>query len=86
MIELDDVRRFADPAYADLSLRMRLGERPDEVFDELLRRGQIVIHACEAERTQALVAASTEPDHPLIIASTPVMGWESADTTRQLSR
>lgn len=68
VIELDDVRRFADPAYADLSLRMRLGERPDEVFDELLRRGQIVIHASEVEREQKLAVRATFGD--LVVADT----------------
>ena len=35
----------ADPAYADLTLLMRTGERPGEVFDALVDRGQIVVHA-----------------------------------------
>ena len=54
--ELEAVHRFSDPAYADLSLLMRSGERPGEVFDDLLERGQIVLHASEVERTAALAA------------------------------
>ncbi len=54
--ELESVHRFTDPAYADLSLLMRTGERSGEVFDELLERGQIVLHASEVERTAALAA------------------------------
>ena len=66
--QLDGVRRFADPAYAELSLRMRTGERPAEVFDELLRRGAIVVHASEVERTQKLAVRTTYGD--LVVADT----------------
>ena len=44
-LSLEGVRRFADPAYADLSVRMRRGEKPGEVFDELVARGEVVVHA-----------------------------------------
>ena len=54
--ELESVHRFTDPAYADLSLLMRTGERSGEVFDTLLERGQIVLHASEVERTTALAS------------------------------
>jgi exodeoxyribonuclease V alpha subunit len=54
--ELESVHRFSDPVYADLSLLMRTGERPGEVFDQLLQRGQIVLHASEVERSAALAA------------------------------
>jgi hypothetical protein len=66
--ELDIVRRFADPAYADLSLRMRRGESPGEVFDELLRRGEVVIHASEVERERMLAVRATFGD--LVVADT----------------
>ena len=56
VVELEGVRRFTDPEYADLSLRMRRGERTGEVFDELVRRGLVVVHASEVERTAALAA------------------------------
>ena len=52
---LDVVHRFEDPAYADLSLLMRRGERTGEVFDRLLARGEIRIHATDVERRQALI-------------------------------
>ena len=58
--ELESVHRFADPAYADLSLLMRTGERSGEVFDALLERGQIVLHASEVERTAALAAIGAD--------------------------
>jgi hypothetical protein len=51
---LGAVHRFADPAYAELSLLMRTGENPGAVFDRLVDRGQIVVHPDEAARTAAL--------------------------------
>ncbi|HEX5088536.1 MAG TPA: MobF family relaxase [Nocardioides sp.] len=69
--ELESVHRFTDPAYADLSLLMRTGERPGEVFDALLDRGQIVLHASDVERTAALAAIGAR-------------GADSADTGDQL--
>jgi exodeoxyribonuclease V alpha subunit len=75
--ELESVHRFSDPAYADLTLLMRSGERPGEVFDQLHERGHIVLHASEAERTAALAAigAAQAEDRPderdqLVIADT----------------
>ena len=67
--ELESVHRFSDPAYADLSLLMRSGERSGEVFDALLERGQIVLHASEVERTAALAAIGADGDE-LVIADT----------------
>ncbi len=55
--ELTTVHRFADPTYADLSLQMRSGEHSGEVFDALLERGEIVVHASEAEAIQSIAAA-----------------------------
>ncbi|TYL50016.1 relaxase domain-containing protein [Nocardioides sp. BGMRC 2183] len=66
--QLDGVRRFTDPRYAEMSLQMRAGEKPEEVFDELVRRGEVVVHASDVERlrhlarhaiTGALVVADT---------------------------
>ena len=53
-LELETVHRFADPEYADLTLLMRTGQRPGEVFDELHARGLINIHPTEVERLAAL--------------------------------
>jgi len=69
-LSLEGVRRFVDPAYADLSVRMRRGERPGEVFDELVARGDLVVHPSEAERTCALAAMASMPDRPLVVADT----------------
>ncbi|CAI9410026.1 ATP-dependent RecD-like DNA helicase [Nocardioides sp. T2.26MG-1] len=59
MQQLDRVRRFKDPHYAELSLQMRSGVQAGEVFDELFGRGEIVIHASDAERTRRLAAEAS---------------------------
>ena len=66
VVSLETVRRFADPGYAALSLRMRKGDDPARVFDELNRRGQIVVHASGVERTAALAEVGAAGD--LVIA------------------
>ena len=58
-IEYGGVHRFTDPAYADLSLRMRSGAKPGEVFDELVHRGDVVIHASDVERQDVLAAKAS---------------------------
>jgi exodeoxyribonuclease V alpha subunit len=58
-IEYGGVHRFSDPAYADLSLRMRSGAQPGEVFDELVRRGDVVIHTSDVEREDVLAAKAS---------------------------
>ncbi|HEX5087218.1 MAG TPA: AAA family ATPase, partial [Nocardioides sp.] len=62
---LETVHRFTDPDYAALTLLMRTGERPGEVFDTLLSRGQIVLHPTEVERLQALTSVDD-----LVVADT----------------
>ncbi|MDT4979760.1 MAG: hypothetical protein QOG07_1639, partial [Pseudonocardiales bacterium] len=73
LVELDTVHRFTrttltregttltvpDVDYADLSLRMRAGEDPGAVFDELVERGQVRVHASEADRHAALAELVT---------------------------
>ncbi len=68
VVTLETVHRFTDPDYAALSLRMRTGEDPGGVFDALHRRGQVVIHPSEVERTEALAAAGAQGE--LVVADT----------------
>ena len=67
-LTLDGVRRFAEPAYGDLSLRMRRATGPSGVFDVLVARGQIVVHASEVERQQALAVRASRGE--LVVADT----------------
>jgi exodeoxyribonuclease V alpha subunit len=66
-LELDTVHRFSDPTYADLTLLMRTGSKPGDVFDALHQRGLIQIHPTDVERLAAL--AETD-DGALVIAVT----------------
>ncbi|HRI94541.1 MAG TPA: AAA family ATPase, partial [Nocardioides sp.] len=68
-LALETVHRFTDPEYAELSLLMRTGERSGEVFDALLRRGEIVVHPTEVERLAALTTVLTTAEG-LIVADT----------------
>ena len=69
VLALDTVRRFADPEYADLSLAMRAGSEPGEVFDRLTERGHVVVHTSEHERTAALADEVAETG-ALVVADT----------------
>ncbi len=71
-VELDTVHRFVDHVYADLTLQMRAGERSGDVFDTLLVRGEIVVHATDVERLAAVAAAAVDDPRaaPLLIADT----------------
>ncbi len=61
---LDVIHRFEDPEYAELSLLMRRGERPGEVFDRLHARGEIRIHATDVERLHALAQRTRARSSP----------------------
>ncbi|MER6972268.1 MobF family relaxase [Nocardioides sp. NPDC057767] len=76
-VDLDSVRRFVDPEYAELSLRMRAGKRPEAVFDRLLARGEIVVHASEVEQIAALADVATTAENGVAVV---------ADTRDQVAR
>ena len=63
-LAMENVHRFSDRQYADLSLLMRTGERPGEVFDALVSRGQIVVHPTEVERHRRAHHRSTASSSP----------------------
>ena len=68
-LELESVHRFTDPEYAALSLMMREGDHPGEVFDTLVEHGQVMVHATDVERAAALAGIGAEGED-LIIADT----------------
>lgn len=63
-VELNAIHRFRtddggrDHGYADLSLRIRSGVDPDAVFDELIARGHVRLHASDADAL-AVIAIET---------------------------
>jgi hypothetical protein len=69
-----DGRKAPDSAYADLTLAMRTGDDPGAVFDALVARGQIRIHAALATLQEALARLAAAPSAaggwPLIVADT----------------
>jgi exodeoxyribonuclease V alpha subunit len=78
-LTLETVHRFADADYADLTLDMRTGQNPALVFDALLARGDIKIHASDVERVHHLSTvadaagtggAGAERQRTLVVADT----------------
>jgi conjugative relaxase-like TrwC/TraI family protein len=86
-LELEAVHRFTDPAYAQLSLLMRTGQDPGQVFDALLARGQIIVHATEVERLHALTHQDNgdHADRTGDGAATAGRGLILADTREQVA-
>ena len=72
--ELATVHRFTDPDYAPLSLAMRTGENPEQLFDTLAAKGHVQVHASEIERVDALaddaVSALTSGQPVRVLANT----------------
>ena len=69
-VTLEAVHRFADPKYADLTLKMRTGTDAVQVFDALLERGDIVIHASDVERLATVADLAAAAPGGLVIADT----------------
>lgn len=61
-IDLTSVHRFADPTYAQLTLAMRDGHEPGQVFDLLAALGLIRLHASDDDARHAIAGAATESD------------------------
>lgn len=57
--DLDTVHRFADPAYADLTLQMRAGHDPADLFAQLNARGLIELHATAEQAHEQIADATT---------------------------
>jgi thymidine kinase len=57
-VDVDEVHRFTDLAYAALTVRMRDREEPGVIFDELVARGQVQIHTTEDEAFHAMSAGA----------------------------
>lgn len=67
---MTELHRFADPDYAQLTLRIRDGQNPGDVFDRLADAGLVQLHdgekamreqiATEADRGEAITTATNE--------------------------
>lgn len=83
--DLDTVHRFSDPAYADLTLKLREGHNPASLFDRLHGLGLVQLHATEdsaheqiANATAAAIAAGTT------VAATVATNDEARDLTERV--
>ena len=59
-LALETVHRFTDPEYAALTVAMRTGQHPGQVFDALHQQGRIAIHPNDVERRAALSDIATQ--------------------------
>lgn len=58
--DMAEVHRFADPAYAEVTLRMRDGRDPGEVFDQLTALGLVRLHASDEDVREYIAAQHRE--------------------------
>ena len=58
--DMATVHRFTDPAYADLTVRMRAGEHPAELFDHLHALGLVRVHESTDALQEAIAATARD--------------------------
>ncbi|WP_081998435.1 MobF family relaxase [Sinomonas humi] len=66
--QMTSVHRFADPAYADLTLALRDGHDPGAVFDQLAALGLVRIHA-SSDDAQAHIAGTARDGEAITVAT-----------------
>ncbi|MFC6233881.1 MobF family relaxase [Leucobacter soli] len=66
--DMAEVHRFTDPAYGALTVRMRDGDAPGDIYDELTALGLIQLHA-DADAARAAIAAEAAPDESVTVSS-----------------
>jgi hypothetical protein len=59
VFDMDSVHRFTDPAYADLTLRLRAGDNPAYLFDRLYELGHVRLHRSADDAHEDIAAATT---------------------------
>ena len=57
--DLDTVHRFADPDYADLTLKMRAGHDSADLFDQLNAMGLVQLHTTAEQAHEQIADATT---------------------------
>jgi hypothetical protein len=83
--DLDTVHRFADPAYADLTLQMRVGHDPADLFDQLDAWGLIQLHAtAEQAHDQIADAATSALARDRSVAATVATNDEARDLNERV--
>lgn len=56
--DMDSVHRFTDPAYADLTLRLRAGQEPERLFDRLRALGLVRLHSSVEDAREDIAATA----------------------------
>lgn len=83
--DLDTVHRFAEPAYAELSLQMRAGHDPAGLFDQLDALGLIQLHAtAEQAHEQIADATNSAIDGGTSVAATVATNDEARDLNERV--
>lgn len=67
-VDMATVRRFVDPQYADLTVRMRRGDDPSALFGRLLDQGLVAIHP-DVEDAQRAIALAARHGVALTVAT-----------------
>ncbi len=67
-IDMAEVHRFTDPAYADLTIRLRDREEPGAIFDQLTALGLIHLHA-DAEALHEHIAEHRNDGEAVTVAT-----------------
>ncbi|WP_342371764.1 AAA family ATPase [Propioniciclava soli] len=67
-IDMNEVHRFTDPAYADLTVRLRDRDDPGAIFDQLHALGLIRLHA-DAERLHEHIAEHRNDREAVTVAT-----------------
>lgn len=60
--DLATVHRFTDPEYADLTVRMRRGQNPALLFDNLNALGLVLLHATTEDAHTAIARSARDTD------------------------
>lgn len=81
-VDIDAVHRFADPKYAELSLRMRTRETPAELFKDLYAGGHIRIHTSTEE---ALTAMTEQAAQTIFTGGTVALATPTNDMATQIN-
>lgn len=68
MLDMAEVHRFTDPEYADLTVQMRDGRNPGQVFDRLAALGLVRLHA-SGDELREHVAREWQDDDAVTVAS-----------------
>lgn len=83
--DLDTVHRFTDPAYADLTLKLREGHNPVSLFDRLHGLGLVQLHATEDSAHEQIAKATTAAiEAGTMVAATVATNYEARDINERV--